>query len=127
MIDDGGVPTSPRLLEQSRQKRFTFPPPRGVPGRVGMRLGLRKMRPHERGIALDPTLVVDTMQIVTEAGMTTRAQMQCGEHTARELIARGLPCTALVAGTDLSALAAMRIFRAAGYRVPDRWFRGLRH
>jgi signal transduction histidine kinase/DNA-binding LacI/PurR family transcriptional regulator/DNA-binding response OmpR family regulator len=74
---------------------------------------------QERGIALDPTLVIDSTQIVTEAGVTTRSQMECGEYTARELIARGMPCTALVAGSDLSALAAMRVFQAAGYRVPE--------
>jgi signal transduction histidine kinase/DNA-binding LacI/PurR family transcriptional regulator/DNA-binding NarL/FixJ family response regulator len=75
----------------------------------------------ERKPALDPILIVDREHIIqSEAGKTGALPLaQRGEHAARELIARGMPCTALVAGTDHSAIGAMQVFQDAGYRVPD--------
>jgi signal transduction histidine kinase/DNA-binding LacI/PurR family transcriptional regulator/DNA-binding NarL/FixJ family response regulator len=75
---------------------------------------------QDRGIAHEPGLVIDTRHIDVEGGETGAAQLQQrGEYAARELIARGMPCTALVAGTDYSAIAAMRVFQTAGYHVPE--------
>jgi signal transduction histidine kinase/DNA-binding LacI/PurR family transcriptional regulator/CheY-like chemotaxis protein len=72
---------------------------------------------HERGITLDSTLVIDTSHIRSEKlGVN---HQRCGEHAAHALIAHGMPCTALVAGTDHSAIAAMQVLQAAGYRVPE--------
>jgi signal transduction histidine kinase/DNA-binding LacI/PurR family transcriptional regulator/CheY-like chemotaxis protein len=73
---------------------------------------------QEHGITLDPTLVIDTTHFNPQVGVSLHL-VRRGEYAARELIARGLPCTALVAGTDHSAIAAMRVFQAAGYRVPE--------
>jgi signal transduction histidine kinase/DNA-binding LacI/PurR family transcriptional regulator/CheY-like chemotaxis protein len=75
---------------------------------------------QERGIAHDPSLVLDTTHIDVEGGETGAGQLERrGEYAARELIARGMPCTALVAGTDYSAIGAMRVFQTAGYHVPE--------
>jgi signal transduction histidine kinase/DNA-binding LacI/PurR family transcriptional regulator/CheY-like chemotaxis protein len=75
---------------------------------------------HARGIEGNPGLVVDATDIRHIAGETGAGELiRCGEHAARELIARGMPCTALVAGTDHSAIGAMRLLQASGYRVPD--------
>jgi signal transduction histidine kinase/DNA-binding LacI/PurR family transcriptional regulator/ActR/RegA family two-component response regulator len=76
---------------------------------------------QERGIALDPTLIInafDTAYMNSDIDAPLRHK-HCGEVTARELIARGMPCTALVAGTDLSAIGAMQVLQAASYRVPE--------
>jgi DNA-binding LacI/PurR family transcriptional regulator len=72
---------------------------------------------HERGIALDPTLVIDTAAILLDIGAPHPER--CGAHAAHELIARGVPCTALVAGIDQTAIAAMHVLQEAGYRVPE--------
>jgi signal transduction histidine kinase/DNA-binding LacI/PurR family transcriptional regulator/FixJ family two-component response regulator len=75
---------------------------------------------HAQGIALDPALVLDTDQIGIEAGEVGALHlMRRGEHAARALIARGMPCTALVANVDHSALTAMQVLQDAGYRVPE--------
>jgi signal transduction histidine kinase/DNA-binding LacI/PurR family transcriptional regulator/DNA-binding NarL/FixJ family response regulator len=81
---------------------------------------------HARGIALDPALVLDTERVLIEArrvgphgGIGPYFLVRFGEYAAHELIARGMPCTALVAGTDHSAIAAMRVLQAAGYRIPE--------
>jgi signal transduction histidine kinase/DNA-binding LacI/PurR family transcriptional regulator/ActR/RegA family two-component response regulator len=75
---------------------------------------------HARGIALDPALILDTEHVPIEDGAGPRFFLRRhGEVAAHTLIARGMPCTALVAGTDHSAIAAMRVLQAAGYRVPD--------
>jgi DNA-binding LacI/PurR family transcriptional regulator len=73
---------------------------------------------QERAIALDPTLIIDTAYIRIEivAGLQL---VRRGEHAAHELIARGMPCTALVAGTDQSAIAAMQVLQETGYRIPN--------
>jgi signal transduction histidine kinase/DNA-binding LacI/PurR family transcriptional regulator/DNA-binding NarL/FixJ family response regulator len=74
----------------------------------------------ERGITLDPALVLDAERARAQLGETgPQHHTQLGEHAADELIARGTPCTALVAGTDHSAIAAMRVLQDAGYRVPE--------
>jgi DNA-binding LacI/PurR family transcriptional regulator len=73
---------------------------------------------QERAIALDPTLIIDTASIHFDIDAPLWLE-RCGEVAARELIARGMPCTALVAGTDQSAIAAMRVLQAASYRVPE--------
>jgi signal transduction histidine kinase/DNA-binding LacI/PurR family transcriptional regulator/DNA-binding NarL/FixJ family response regulator len=75
---------------------------------------------RERGIALDSSLVIDTTHIQLEAEETGPLWLvRRGEIAARALITRGMPCTALVAGTDLSALGAIQVFQDAGHRVPE--------
>jgi DNA-binding LacI/PurR family transcriptional regulator len=75
---------------------------------------------HEHRIARDLALVIDTAHIQPEAEETGPLWLvRRGEIAAHELIAHGMPCTALVAGTDHSALGAMRVFQDAGYRVPE--------
>jgi signal transduction histidine kinase/DNA-binding LacI/PurR family transcriptional regulator/CheY-like chemotaxis protein len=75
---------------------------------------------QERGIALDPALILDPERVPIEDGAEAQFFLwRRGEVAARQLIAQGMPCTALVAGTDHSAIAAMHILRAAGYRVPE--------
>jgi PAS domain S-box-containing protein len=61
------------------------------------------------GIPLDPQLVVsvdDNLEGDGRAG-------------ALRLIECGMPCTAVVAGTDRNALGLMEIVQAAGYRIPE--------
>jgi hypothetical protein len=70
----------------------------------------------ERGIAHDPALVVRMAATEQDGDQLHRER---GEHAARYLLEHGLPCTALVASTDTCALAAMRVFQAAGRRIPD--------
>jgi DNA-binding LacI/PurR family transcriptional regulator/anti-anti-sigma regulatory factor len=41
-----------------------------------------------------------------------------GHQGAQQLIEQGMPCTAIVAGTDENALGVLEAVRAAGYRVP---------
>jgi DNA-binding LacI/PurR family transcriptional regulator len=75
---------------------------------------------HARGIALDPVLVLATDHIVVESEVIGDQVLEGrGAHATHALIARGMPCTALVAGTDHSAIAAMQVLQAAGYRIPD--------
>ncbi len=42
-----------------------------------------------------------------------------GQEAAKRLIGLGLPCTAIVAGTDMLAIGAMEALNAAGLRVPE--------
>jgi signal transduction histidine kinase/DNA-binding LacI/PurR family transcriptional regulator/CheY-like chemotaxis protein len=75
---------------------------------------------NERGIAPDPALILKTDQIIVESEDIGEYVLEGrGAYAAQELIARGMPCTALVAGTDITAIAAMQNFQAAGYRVPE--------
>ncbi|HEU5103802.1 MAG TPA: substrate-binding domain-containing protein, partial [Roseiflexaceae bacterium] len=75
---------------------------------------------YHRGIALDPGLVLDTSNLSVDASLTgPQLLMRRGELAAQELIARGMPCSALVAGTDHSAIAAMQMLQVAGYRIPE--------
>jgi DNA-binding LacI/PurR family transcriptional regulator len=75
---------------------------------------------HGRGIALDQSLSLDAKQDSDTSGAGTQSFLwRHGEAAARQLIARGMPCTAVVAGTDRSALAVMHVLQAAGYRVPE--------
>jgi len=76
---------------------------------------------HERGIAYDPSLVVETDQALVDIGAAGGFQHmpRRGEFAAQQLIALGMPCTGVVAGTDHSAITAMQVLQAAGYRVPD--------
>jgi DNA-binding LacI/PurR family transcriptional regulator len=73
---------------------------------------------QDHAIALDPSLIIDIAYIHADLDAPRRLE-RCGEVTARELIARGLPCTALVAGTDRSAIAAIQVLQDAGYHVPE--------
>jgi signal transduction histidine kinase/DNA-binding LacI/PurR family transcriptional regulator/DNA-binding NarL/FixJ family response regulator len=75
---------------------------------------------HARGIAIDQTLIVDAKQISDTSGAGTQSFLwRHGEVAARQLIARGMPCTAVISGTDRSALALMHVLQAAGYRIPE--------
>ncbi|WP_298090184.1 LacI family DNA-binding transcriptional regulator [uncultured Sphingomonas sp.] len=62
----------------------------------------------EAGLVADPALQVPALSSEEE-----------GERAARELLARGVPFDAIVAASDLIALAAMRVLHASGRRVPD--------
>src|SRR5690606_13261866 len=42
-----------------------------------------------------------------------------GRATGRQIVALGVPFTALVACTDLNAMGIVREIRAAGYRAPE--------
>jgi PAS domain S-box-containing protein len=60
------------------------------------------------GIPIDPRLVISV----------GNNQAIYGQDGAQRLIAMGMPCTAIVAGTDLNAIGALETVQAAGYRVP---------
>jgi diguanylate cyclase (GGDEF)-like protein/PAS domain S-box-containing protein len=64
---------------------------------------------RDAGIPLDSTLF-----------FPTGSQLELdGRAVGRQLVAARLPCTAIVAGTDLNALGIMREVRHAGYRIPE--------
>jgi len=63
----------------------------------------------DHGIEPDPLLFFD-------AGNNHEAG---GDHAARNMIAAGLPSTAVVAATDLNAVGVTRTLAAAGYRLPQ--------
>jgi DNA-binding LacI/PurR family transcriptional regulator/anti-anti-sigma regulatory factor len=42
-----------------------------------------------------------------------------GQRAARQLIAAGMPCTAIVVGTDLNAIGVIQELRESGYRIPE--------
>lgn len=60
------------------------------------------------GITPDPDLIFEADDN-QEAG---------GEGAARAMLAAGLPSTAVLAGTDLNAIGMIRVFAAAGCRLP---------
>lgn len=70
----------------------------------GYRAALR-----EAGIEPDPSLFFP---------MQTTLELE-GHEIARRLVEQGLPCTALVAGTDLNAIGILRELSARGYRIPE--------
>ncbi len=61
----------------------------------------------EHGLAADPKLQVETISTEEDATQATR-----------ELLRRGVPFDAIVAASDLIALAAMRVLAGAGINVP---------
>jgi DNA-binding LacI/PurR family transcriptional regulator len=63
----------------------------------------------EHGIEPDPLLFFDSGNN-HEAG---------GDQAAGQMIAAGMPSTAVVAATDLNAVGIMRTLSAAGYRLPQ--------
>ncbi len=61
------------------------------------------------GLSFDPQLVI----------LTTNPLPEQGALAARRLLAAGLPCTAIVAGNDWTAIGLMRELREHGYRIPE--------
>ncbi|HEV8548540.1 MAG TPA: EAL domain-containing protein [Polyangiaceae bacterium] len=64
----------------------------------------------EAGIYADPALLFES---------PANFELE-GEELGARLLAAGLPCTAVVAGTDRLALGILTTLRQAGVRVPDR-------
>ncbi len=64
---------------------------------------------RDAGIALDSGLF-----------FPTGSQLELdGRAVGRQLVAARLPCTAIVAGTDMNALGILREVSGAGYRIPE--------
>src|SRR6185295_13532391 len=63
----------------------------------------------EQGIPLDPALVVS---------VATTSESN-GASAFQRLLAAGIPCTALAAGTDETALGVLSAAQSAGLRVPE--------
>lgn len=63
----------------------------------------------EHGLAFDPQLVFHVPDNMEHGGA----------EAARMMLAQSLPCTALVAATDLNAIGAMHYLQQQGVRVPD--------
>ncbi len=64
---------------------------------------------EEAGISLDPLRIValdDTRE-------------DDGKQGAQRLLQRGLPCTAIVTGTDRNVYGLLNVLQAAGYRAPE--------
>jgi anti-anti-sigma factor len=62
----------------------------------------------QAGIALDPALC-----------FTAEDNMELsGRKAAQRMLDAGLPCTAVVAGTDLNAIGVMHVLQTAGYHIP---------
>jgi len=63
----------------------------------------------EHGLTPDPDLCIDAVD----------NQAIGGRGGAERLLAAGMPCTAIVTGTDLNALALIATLQGAGVRVPE--------
>ncbi|GIE97642.1 EAL domain-containing protein [Paractinoplanes rishiriensis] len=61
------------------------------------------------GIEPDPGLLYHAVDNMEEGG----------EAAARQMVAAGLPSTAVILGTDANAIGLIRVLKAAGYSVPD--------
>jgi LacI family transcriptional regulator len=92
-----------------------------------------------RDIALitGPPLSIDTearweplAEVANQSGISFRAELvthlpgddpspQLGHSVTKELLARGVPFTALIAYNDISAVGAIRAIRETGLRVPE--------
>jgi diguanylate cyclase (GGDEF)-like protein/PAS domain S-box-containing protein len=64
---------------------------------------------REAGIVPDPSLTFPTASSLEVEG----------REAGKQLVAARLPCTAVMAGTDLNALGVIHQVQAAGYRVPE--------
>ena len=64
---------------------------------------------REHGLAADPHLLFRAAD----------NQAAGGVGAARDMIAAGMPATAVIAGTDANAIGLMRTLQAAGCRVPE--------
>ncbi len=62
----------------------------------------------ERGIAFDAARVV----------FAHEASADAGRRAVRQLIDAGMPCSAIVVGSDMNALGVIEGLREAGYRIP---------
>jgi DNA-binding LacI/PurR family transcriptional regulator/anti-anti-sigma regulatory factor len=76
---------------------------------IGQRYGGYRQALSDRGITFNPELVFDIADNL-ESG---------GSDAARRMTACSLPCTALVAGTDLNAIGVIEGLRSRGVRVPE--------
>lgn len=63
----------------------------------------------EHGIPFDPGMVIRVDENWDYSGRAG----------AQQLIERGMPCTAIVAGTDLNAIGILEVLQKAKYRVPE--------
>jgi DNA-binding LacI/PurR family transcriptional regulator len=70
---------------------------------------------RELGLLLRPGLIVELNRPGDRAALTP----ENGSPFAMELLGRNVPFTALFAYNDNSAIAAVRVFRDAGLRVPE--------
>jgi DNA-binding LacI/PurR family transcriptional regulator/anti-anti-sigma regulatory factor len=76
---------------------------------IGQRFAGYRAALAERGFELDERLVVDADDELEPSGRVA----------ARQLLASGLPFSALVAGTDKNAIGVLEELLAAGHRVPE--------
>lgn len=65
---------------------------------------------RRHGLSLDPDLFFSAPNCMEPDG----------EEIARQILAKGIPCTAVVASTDLIAAGIMRVLQAEGVPVPGR-------
>jgi LacI family transcriptional regulator len=72
----------------------------------------------ELGLEIDDRLVFQLAEDPAEHSSRTEATYREGYKYGRELLARGVPFSALFAFNDVSAIGAMRAFFDAGKRVP---------
>jgi len=69
----------------------------------------------EATIPFDPGLVITPQPAQRHLALRYAG----GLSAAQQLLAQGLPCTAIVCGTDALAIGLIETLRAAGYRVPE--------
>jgi diguanylate cyclase (GGDEF) domain len=106
--DNGGIRDAVAHLIEHGHRRIAFVGYLSVSDiRERFKGYVETLRDH--GIEPDPLLFFD-------AGNNHEAG---GDHAARNMIAAGLPSTAVVAATDLNAVGVMRTLDAAGYRLPQ--------
>jgi diguanylate cyclase (GGDEF)-like protein len=63
----------------------------------------------EAGLSADPNLLFECSNTMPNGG----------QEAAGALMARGMPCSAIVTGTDMNALGLMQALQSAGYHIPE--------
>jgi len=104
----GGIETAMDHLFDHRHERIAFVGWTAI-GDINERYEGYKDVLAKRGIPLDSNRIVITNDPLVEEG----------RRAAQQLIANGLPCTAIVVGTDLNAIGVMQGLHDAGYRIPE--------
>jgi DNA-binding LacI/PurR family transcriptional regulator len=104
----GGIETAMDHLFDHGHERIAFVGWTAI-GDINERYAGYQAALAKRGIPLDPNRIV----------ITTSPLADEGQRAAQQLIANGLPCTAIVVGTDLNAIGVMEGLHDAGYRIPE--------
>lgn len=87
--------------------------------RIGMAIGPERFLPTQRKVAAFRELMAERLDVTDADPFLERTlySVEGGAAAATRLVNRG--CTAIICGSDVMALGAIRAVRAAGLEVPD--------